>query len=46
MRAAACCSTDFIRHEIGATGTHVGCEHGVLRRLHHIESMAGRPAPA
>lgn len=20
---------DFIRHEIGATGTHVGCEHGV-----------------
>jgi 2-furoyl-CoA dehydrogenase 2Fe-2S iron sulfur subunit len=21
--------TDFIRHEIGATGTHVGCEHGI-----------------
>jgi 2-furoyl-CoA dehydrogenase 2Fe-2S iron sulfur subunit len=21
--------TDFIRHQIGATGTHVGCEHGV-----------------
>jgi len=21
--------TDCIRHEIGATGTHVGCEHGV-----------------
>jgi 2-furoyl-CoA dehydrogenase 2Fe-2S iron sulfur subunit len=21
--------TDFLRHEIGATGTHVGCEHGV-----------------
>jgi 2-furoyl-CoA dehydrogenase 2Fe-2S iron sulfur subunit len=21
--------TDFIRHEFGATGTHVGCEHGV-----------------
>lgn len=20
---------DFIRHELGATGTHVGCEHGV-----------------
>jgi 2-furoyl-CoA dehydrogenase 2Fe-2S iron sulfur subunit len=20
---------DFLRHEIGATGTHVGCEHGV-----------------
>jgi 2-furoyl-CoA dehydrogenase 2Fe-2S iron sulfur subunit len=21
--------TDFLRHEMGATGTHVGCEHGV-----------------
>ncbi|MFK7805302.1 MAG: (2Fe-2S)-binding protein [Anaerolineae bacterium] len=21
--------TDFIRHDIGLTGTHVGCEHGV-----------------
>lgn len=21
--------TDVLRHEIGATGTHVGCEHGV-----------------
>ncbi len=21
--------TDFLRHEIGATGTHVGCEHGI-----------------
>lgn len=21
--------TDFLRHHIGATGTHVGCEHGV-----------------
>jgi 2-furoyl-CoA dehydrogenase 2Fe-2S iron sulfur subunit len=21
--------TDFLRHEIGAQGTHVGCEHGV-----------------
>lgn len=21
--------TDFIRHELGQTGTHVGCEHGV-----------------
>ena len=21
--------TDFLRHEIGFTGTHVGCEHGV-----------------
>jgi 2-furoyl-CoA dehydrogenase 2Fe-2S iron sulfur subunit len=21
--------TDFLRHQIGVTGTHVGCEHGV-----------------
>jgi 2-furoyl-CoA dehydrogenase 2Fe-2S iron sulfur subunit len=21
--------TDFLRHQLGATGTHVGCEHGV-----------------
>src|ERR1700712_6139853 len=21
--------TDFLRHSLGATGTHVGCEHGV-----------------
>ncbi len=21
--------SDFLRHEVGATGTHVGCEHGV-----------------
>ena len=21
--------TDFLRQQIGATGTHVGCEHGV-----------------
>ena len=21
--------TDFLRHTIGLTGTHVGCEHGV-----------------
>ncbi|MBT6440955.1 MAG: 2Fe-2S iron-sulfur cluster binding domain-containing protein, partial [Alphaproteobacteria bacterium] len=20
---------DFLRHELGLTGTHVGCEHGV-----------------
>lgn len=20
---------DFIRHELGLTGTHIGCEHGV-----------------
>ena len=21
--------TDFLRHALGATGTHVGCEHGI-----------------
>src|SRR3954453_561300 len=21
--------SDFVRHELGLTGTHVGCEHGV-----------------
>ena len=21
--------SDFLRHELGLTGTHVGCEHGV-----------------
>ena len=21
--------SDFIRHELGLTGTHIGCEHGV-----------------
>ena len=21
--------SDFIRHVLGATGTHVGCEHGI-----------------
>ncbi len=24
--------SDFLRHEIGATGTHVGCEHGKAER--------------
>jgi 2-furoyl-CoA dehydrogenase 2Fe-2S iron sulfur subunit len=32
-RTGACDSrtllADFLRHELGATGTHVGCEHGV-----------------
>ena len=36
--------TDFIRHEIGATGTHVGCEHGVCGACTvHID---GQPARA
>ncbi|SAK67527.1 2Fe-2S iron-sulfur cluster binding domain-containing protein [Caballeronia calidae] len=33
MRGGACETrellSDFLRHELGATGTHVGCEHGV-----------------
>ena len=32
-RSASCAPrellSDFLRHELGATGTHVGCEHGV-----------------
>src|SRR5262245_31472639 len=24
--------SDFLRHTLGLTGTHVGCEHGVCRR--------------
>jgi len=37
--------TDFIRHEIGATGTHVGCEHGVCGEgceVRTVESLADR----
>jgi 2-furoyl-CoA dehydrogenase 2Fe-2S iron sulfur subunit len=36
--------TDFIRHEIGATGTHVGCEHGVCGACTVV--IDGRPARA
>jgi 2-furoyl-CoA dehydrogenase 2Fe-2S iron sulfur subunit len=36
--------TDFIRHEIGATGTHVGCEHGVCGAC--TVNVDGRPARA
>jgi 2-furoyl-CoA dehydrogenase 2Fe-2S iron sulfur subunit len=36
--------TDFIRHEVGATGTHVGCEHGVCGAC--TVSIDGRPARA
>jgi 2-furoyl-CoA dehydrogenase 2Fe-2S iron sulfur subunit len=35
--------SDFIRHELGATGTHVGCEHGVCGACTvHIDGVAGR----
>ena len=36
--------TDFLRHQIGATGTHVGCEHGVCGAC--TVSIDGRPARA
>jgi 2-furoyl-CoA dehydrogenase 2Fe-2S iron sulfur subunit len=36
--------TDFIRHEIGATGTHVGCEHGVCGAC--TLNIDGQPARA
>jgi 2-furoyl-CoA dehydrogenase 2Fe-2S iron sulfur subunit len=26
--------SDFIRHQAGLTGTHVGCEHDALRVVH------------
>ena len=35
--------SDFLRHELGATGTHVGCEHGVCGACTvHIEGVAAR----
>ena len=35
--------SDFIRHELGATGTHVGCEHGVCGACTvHVGGVAAR----
>jgi 2-furoyl-CoA dehydrogenase 2Fe-2S iron sulfur subunit len=35
--------SDFLRHVIGATGTHVGCEHGVCGACTiHIDGMMAR----
>ena len=35
--------SDFVRHELGATGTHVGCEHGVCGACTvRIDGMAAR----
>ncbi|MDE0704163.1 MAG: hypothetical protein OXH59_10605, partial [Rhodospirillaceae bacterium] len=31
--------TDFLRHEVGATGTHVACEHGVCTALPSIRTV-------
>ena len=36
--------TDFLRHGLGATGTHVGCEHGVCGAC--TVQIDGRPARA
>ena len=36
--------TDFLRHQIGATGTHVGCEHGVCGACTVV--IDGKPARA
>ena len=36
--------TDFLRHQIGATGTHVGCEHGVCGAC--TITIDGKPARA
>ena len=36
--------TDFLRHQIGATGTHVGCEHGVCGAC--TVAIDGQPARA
>ncbi|MFN0263711.1 (2Fe-2S)-binding protein [Tepidamorphus sp. 3E244] len=35
--------TDFLRHQIGQTGTHVGCEHGVCGCCTvRVDGVAGR----
>ncbi len=36
--------SDFLRHELGATGTHVGCEHGVCGAC--TVRIEGEPARA
>jgi len=36
--------TDFLRHQIGMTGTHVGCEHGVCGAC--TVEIDGKPARA
>ena len=36
--------SDFLRHVLGATGTHVGCEHGLCGAC--TVEIDGRPARA
>ncbi len=36
--------TDFLRHQVGATGTHVGCEHGICGAC--TVDIDGQPARA
>jgi len=36
--------SDFLRHDLGLTGTHVGCEHGVCGACTVL--LAGRSVPA
>ena len=35
--------SDFLRHKLGATGTHVGCEHGICGACTvHVHGLAVR----
>ena len=38
--------SDFIRHDAGLTGTHVGCEHGVCGACTVLLDGKRRCAPA
>ena len=38
--------TDCLRHELGATGTHVGCEHGVCGACTMLHRRRRRARPA
>ena len=33
--------SDFIRDDLALTGTHIGCEHGVLWRLYNPHQWRG-----
>ena len=35
--------SDFLRHDLGLTGTHVGCEHGVCGSVHDPDGRRPRP---